>query len=268
MNILLTNDDGIDYPGITALEEELEKAWPGKIFVSAPLVERSATSQAITIYGTIQVIRRSERVLIVEGYPSDCVNIALYGGFFPKIDLVISGINKGVNLGHDVFYSGTVAAARHAAIHGVPAIAISHDCLGEEGDFVAAARLLRQMLEEKALDLEPGEYYNINYPARDHGRPRGMVWVPTGPRQYAENYEIKNLPEKDHFLFYLGGSLLDWDQGVEGYFDYQAVRDGYVTVTPLSLDPTDQGHLGKYRGKQDWRDFQSKHSGLFADGEA
>ena len=115
MNILISNDDGITSNGIHALKKALSRKH--NVFLIAPAKEKSATSQALTIFHRMHVEKLDDTTYTVDGFPTDCVNIGLFGEIFPEIDMVVSGINRGVNMGHDVHYSGTVGAARHGAVN-------------------------------------------------------------------------------------------------------------------------------------------------------
>ncbi|MDH4200318.1 MAG: 5'/3'-nucleotidase SurE [Spirochaetia bacterium] len=234
MNILLTNDDGIEFPGIRALQNELQKT--AKIFTFAPAMEKSATSQAMTIYDDIYVKKIDNHTFIVNGYPVDCVNIALHGGLISeKIDLVISGINKGVNMGEDIFYSGTVGAARHAFIHGLPALAVSCGYLDASGDFDKVAAFIGRFTNNNANILTKGLLLNINYPPSAKF-PEKIKWTKSGLRIYRDRYKTTALGDHE-FLMNLGGSQLSYKE--LGQSDFEAYQDGYISITPLNTDGTD-----------------------------
>ena len=167
LNILLSNDDGLSANGLLHLEQTLRRF--AEVWAVAPDRERSGSSQAISIREHMRLERVRERHYTLSGFPVDCVNVALHSDLFPPFDLVVSGINHGVNLGDDIHYSGTVGAARHAAIHGVRAVAVSCPIREREGDFNRVSRWLAGWLQENYRYLLPGVVYNINYPeeARD-----------------------------------------------------------------------------------------------------
>jgi len=234
MNILFTNDDGIHFPGIQALADTFKSF--ANVFIFAPAMEKSATSQAMTVFDDIYVKKIDERTYIVNGFPVDCVNIAIHGGFIQeKIDLVISGINKGVNMGEDIFYSGTVGAARHAYIHGIPALAVSCGFLDATGDFTKVARFILNFVQENFSILPKPFLLNINYP-NDVKIPEKIKWTKSGQRIYRDSYKRLALTENE-FLVNLGGSTLG-NKEREGC-DFEVYKDGYISITPLNKDGTD-----------------------------
>jgi 5'-nucleotidase len=169
--IILTNDDGIDARGI----EALRLAVPENSMLIAPHQEVSACSHCVTTKAPIAVERRSPARIAVHGTPADCVRLAIKQ-FAPKMQLVLSGINRGGNLGADVYISGTVAAAREAAFHGIPAIALSQYCKGRgrefEPDWPRATRWTIRVLQElKARPAALGTFWNVNFPALAAGDP-------------------------------------------------------------------------------------------------
>lgn len=243
VNILLTNDDGIHFKGLTELRYALEPL--GKTFVFAPSTEKSATSMALTIYDDIYVHKIDEFTYMVEGYPADCVNIGLHGGFISeKIDLVISGINKGVNMGHDVLYSGTVGAARHAYVHGISALAISCGYTTTEANYREVAEWVRQFILDFGFLLKKPVLFNINIPVE---RPiLGIKWTKLGKRIYRDNYKKSSLKDGG-MLLNLGGSILSYIE--EDGVDFSAYEKGYVSITPLGLDATDYHNLQQLQSK-------------------
>lgn len=175
MNLLLTNDDGIDAPGLAALYGVAGRLTGGRVVVVAPAGPMSECSHSVSTREPIRVERRGENEIAVHGSPADCVRIALRtgvcGDFRP--DWVLSGINAGGNLGVDIYYSGTVAAAREAAMFGVPAIAISHYLRREvEVDWdLAGKRAERELRILTAEPIEAQEFWNVNLPHLDPGAP-------------------------------------------------------------------------------------------------
>jgi len=174
MRILLVNDDGIDAPGLAALETACAQAFseaPVEIYVVAPASEASQIGHRVTTDQAIAVDSRAERRFAVEGTPADCTRLALASLMPNRPDIVLSGINAGGNLGQDIVISGTVAAAREAAYHGVPAIAVSHYLRsGVELCWETAARrtagVLQRLLREPLAD---GEFFNVNLPHLEKG---------------------------------------------------------------------------------------------------
>ncbi|MCE5285859.1 MAG: 5'/3'-nucleotidase SurE, partial [Pelosinus sp.] len=173
MQILVTNDDGINAPGIHALVKEFSQL--GNVFVVAPDAERSATSQAITVHQPIRVDKQDLNYLNttawrIGGTPTDCVKLALEAELISKPDIVVSGINHGPNLGTDVLYSGTVSAAIEAALHGLPAIAVSLNFwqpghVWQIEDFTQAAKAAKNIVQKTLTNtLPPNTLLNVNVP--------------------------------------------------------------------------------------------------------
>lgn len=176
-HILLTNDDGIDAPGIRLLQRVMEDLGATPTLV-APKDAKSGCSHHINLYTPFQVEERAEREFAVDGSPADCVRVALHT-LMPQAQLVLSGINAGGNMGHDVYLSGTVAAAREATFYGVPAIALSqyispHQYLDRESLARQTVRVLELLLP---MELPPRSFWNVNFPDLAPGTPDPeMVW--------------------------------------------------------------------------------------------
>ncbi|EMN68390.1 5'/3'-nucleotidase SurE [Leptospira interrogans] len=234
MNILITNDDGIASSGIKALETILQKEH--NTYLIAPLRERSATSMALSIYDSMRVERINDNHYIVDGYPADCVNIGLHGEIFPKIDLVLSGINRGVNMGHDVHYSGTVGAARHGAIHKKLSLAVSSGNIAKDYDYIREAEFVRKFINEYSSQLKIGIVYNMNIPSDFISSMENLRVTKLGKRTYEDTYSQKNIIG-GIADFYLGGSELG--HSTEEGTDFTAFFSGKISLTPLSLDQTD-----------------------------
>lgn len=246
MNILLTNDDGLHFPGVTILRDSLKDL--GNVYICAPSSEKSGTSQAITIYDPVYVKEHNEREFLIEGFPVDCVNIGLHGDIIAdKIDLVISGINKGVNMGEDTWYSGTVGAARHAYIHGISAIAISCGYLDSNGNYEKIADFVKDFIESPYMSIEKPTLFNINYPVE---KPiAGTKLTKLGRRIYRDSYKKTSLKDGG-FLFDLGGSQLSHQPVTMS--DFEAYANGYVSVTPLTTDATDYETLKNIDKDSGW----------------
>ena len=246
VNLLLTNDDGIEFPGIMALKEAFE-GYAENIFIFGPAMEKSATSQAMTIYDDIYVKPLDSHTYIVNGFPVDCVNVALYGELLDvEIDLIVSGINKGVNMGEDVLYSGTVGAARHGFSHGISALAVSCGYLDKEGDFASVARFTRRFVEShRELLFSSPQLWNINHPPYEVPDKK-IKWTKLGQRIYRDKYKRRSV-EQGAFLMNLGGSEL-FHKETEGS-DFAAYEAGFVSITPLQTDATDYQTYNQYRQK-------------------
>lgn len=235
--ILVTNDDGYASPGIQALAAEL--ATLGQVTVVAPGTEASAVGHALTLRRPLRLDAISEGVFAVDGTPTDCVNVALAHVLDGPPDLVVSGINKGLNIGDDITYSGTVAGALEGALLGYQAIAVSLEFVrGETQDFGPAARIAesvaRQLLE---APLPVRSFLNVNVP-------RGVIrgWRVT--RQAARNHVTKvdrRVDPRGQPYFWIEEAQDDWRAHDQS--DHQAIRDGYVSLTALHPDMTDHGAL-------------------------
>ena len=241
-SILVTNDDGYGAPGLAALARALSTL--GAVTVVAPDRERSSTSHALTLHRPLRVRSHGSRQFSVDGTPTDCVYLGVVQPLGPAPDLVVSGINRGLNVGDDVTYSGTVAAAFEAALLGVPSFAVSLDSEAG-GRFGAAGELAREVARrilEKGLPADT--ILNVNLPA---GAPRGVRFTRQGKRIYTKHVEARRDP-RGSVYYWIGGepTLASPDPGS----DLAAVLAGYAAITPLKLDLTDARTLeeiGRWR---------------------
>ncbi len=238
MTILLTNDDGVLAEGIHALFNTL--SMEHDVFVIAPDDERSACSNAITVRDKLSIKQIDDRHFAVNGYTADCVNIGLNGGFIPSVDLVISGINHGPNLGDDVYFSGTVAGARTACIFGVHGIALSLDCLDSSSYFSQASTFILHFIGDiLRYRGRPALFFNINYPNLPAPEIKGMKHTVLGRRKYNDIYTIHEENGQSKII-QLSGAI----ESIGGEnTDVFELRSGYISVTPLSLDCTDHEFL-------------------------
>lgn len=238
MRILLTNDDGINAPGIQALWNELSSI--ANVEVVAPDSERSAASQAITVHHPIRVDRHCLNqpnicAWRVGGTPTDCVKIAIEALLTERPDFVVSGINQGANLGTDVLYSGTVSAAIEAAMHGIQAIAVSLDSW-EVCDFNPAARFTKKLIQSmKNRSLPPNTLLNVNVPVAGEGNYNGVAITKLGVRKY-DNTFTKRRDPRGRDYYWMGGSVVDSDNDEDS--DIVAVSQGKISVTPVHFDLT------------------------------
>jgi 5'-nucleotidase len=231
VRILITNDDGYRSPALNVLAEALGSV--GEVTIVAPVQEASAIGHALTLRHPLRLERIAERVFAVDGTPTDCVNIAVTQVFKALPDLVVSGINKGWNLGDDVTYSGTVAGALEAALLGVPALAVSLKATRGEYDFGPAARaaaVLAGALLQRPLPSRT--FLNINVPG---GRPKGYRVTVQAKRNHVTSVAERHDP-KGRAYYWIEEGQNEWEPHDRS--DYQAVRDGYVSVTPLHPDLT------------------------------
>lgn len=262
MHIMVTNDDGINAPGLLALANAMKPL--GQVSVLAP--ERNWSSS-----GHVRTLDRPLRVKSVQmdheltwhacdGAPSDCVALANAGFFNEKVDLVISGINSSANLGHDVTYSGTVTAAMEAAIWGIPAIAFSLDIpetLETPPDYSTAARVAREIVTATIqYGLPPHLLLNVNIPYLPFEEIRGVQITRMGLRVYHDQLDRRLDPRGRPYYWTIGGS----PTGVpERGTDIGAIHEGYVSVTPLQLDLT-AFHFIPEMNTWQWNGLSSKGS--------
>ena len=246
MRILVTNDDGYLATGIRVLADAARTL--GTVHVVAPDREQSATSHSLTLHYPLRVRTVSEDVQVVDGTPTDCVMLAL-GELLPeRPDFVLSGINHGANLGDDVLYSGTVAAAMEATLLGIPAVALSY--AGRDSDNIVqwtevVARLLRQLLERE--DFPPDTLLNVNLPPVAPADLKGVRVSRLGRRAYVGSL-TRALDPNGREYFWIGGGESKW--WGEGDPDFQAIKDGLISVTPLHLDLTNHRlleHIGRWQ---------------------
>ena len=229
--ILVTNDDGVHSDGIKALADAMQTL--GEVTVVAPLAEASAIGHALTLRRPLRLETIGDRVYAVDGTPTDCVNIAITSVLRGMPDLVVSGINKGWNLGDDVTYSGTVSGAFEAALLGPPGIAVSLQKTGQGFDFAEAARgaqIVAQSVLEKGLPLRT--FLNINVP---QGKTKGFKVTVQARRNHVTKVDERVDPRGQRY-FWIEEGQNAWEPHDRS--DFQAVRDGYISVTPLQPDLT------------------------------
>lgn len=230
-NILITNDDGIHAPGLRALVEALRDL--GTITVVAPSGERSAAAQSLTLRSPIYCDQIAEREYAVEGTPADAMILALHKLLPEKPDLVVSGINRGGNVGENVYYSGTVGAAMEAAINRVPAVAVSVAYRRKEFDFVAAAQFMRGLVPLILREgLPPGVLLNVNVP-QDWA---GEVRFTRQSSKITRNLLQPGVDPRGRQYYWL--SEQQFTGGIEPDTDQAAIRDAAVSITPLAFDLT------------------------------
>lgn len=250
MLILLTNDDGIRAPGILAALKVLREL--GEVHVVAPETVQSATGHGITVATPLMVndVPVDEQTVgtSVEGRPADCVKLAINQLLPRRPDLVVSGINSGANVGINVLYSGTVAAAIEAAFLGVPSIALSLHLIRTLPDYDNAARISLGVIRDLlAAGVAPGQMINVNIPGGLTGdaRPKGVRVVRQCVRAWDNLYEKRLTPNGRPYYWNSAKFAL---AGSEEDTDVAAIRDGYVAVTPLKFDLTSQDAMLRLRG--------------------
>jgi 5'-nucleotidase len=234
MRILVTNDDGYLAGGIQTLARAAANI--GDVIVVAPDREQSATSHSLTLHYPLRVRSAGERMQVVDGTPTDCVMLAVGELLDDRPDFVLSGINHGANLGDDVLYSGTVAAAMEATILGIPAIALSyvgkdHERLGDWEPVLEV--LLRQLMQRDDFPAET--LLNVNLPAIAPDSIAGVRVTSLGRRAYVGSLTRAHDPNGREY-FWIGGGESTWWGSAES--DFRAVHEHYISVTPLHLDLT------------------------------
>jgi len=238
--ILITNDDGIYSEGLRKLAAALKSA--GEIIIVAPDREQSAASHALTLNRPLRLMQLEENEWIVDGTPTDCVNLAVLKLMKEnRPDIVVSGINFGPNLGDDVTYSGTISAAFEGALLNIPSIAFSA-LVGEHFSFdrcaELAARLVRHQLTQQR---DPQIILNVNFPV---GEFRGVKVTKLGKRIYSEGV-IERLDPRGRAYYWIGGGPPSWSEDTGT--DFEAIQNGCVSITPLHLDLTHHASIARLK---------------------
>jgi 5'-nucleotidase len=252
--ILVTNDDGVTAPGLLALAQSVRQMDGVEVSVLAPDHNWSACGHVKTMSRPMRVkavsLADGSQAFSSDGAPSDCVALAMMGALELEFDAVVSGINPNANVGLDVTYSGTVTAAMEGAINGVPGFAVSIDApehhqgpLEYEAAAQAAVRVIAQLLEKWDGNL-PAPIWNINIPYRPEGDYAGVQFTRQGVRLYHDMLE-KRVDPRGVPYYWIGG---DAPSGlVEDGTDYGAIKQGFISVTPLRMDMTDTARLENVR---------------------
>lgn len=236
--ILVTNDDGVHSDGIHALADALRAI--GDVLVVAPHVEASAIGHALTLRRPLRMEPLREAVYEVDGTPTDCVNIAFTKLYTVAPDLIVSGINKGYNLGDDVTYSGTVSGALEGALLGVPSIAVSQERTRGAYDFRHAAAAAVTVAEIVLRNgISPQTFLSINVPT---GTPKGFRLTVQAKRNHVTTVDERTDPRGKPYYWIEEGENA-WEPHDRS--DFQAVRDGYISITPLQPDMTDYDALAR-----------------------
>ena len=246
MNILCTNDDGVFAPGLALLVDVCREV--GDVTVVAPDREQSGTSHSLTLHHPIRAARRPDGSFQVDGTPTDCVMLALETLMPERPAFVFSGVNHGPNMGEDVLYSGTVAAAMEGVMLGVPGIAVSF--AGHDPETMATYRdilagLVRRITS--APDFPRDTLLNINLPAVPASAVRGTRVTRLGSRVFSESLTRMQDPWGRE-IFWIGGGTITWTGGEDS--DHAAVAEGCIAVTPLHMDLTNYSIMETVRG---WR---------------
>ena len=237
MHFLVSNDDGINATGIKALAEVLQEL--GQVTIYAPSADRSGASNSLTLDRPVRIHKTAENRFAVDGTPTDCVHMALTGLMQQEPDMVCSGINNAANLGDDVLYSGTVAAAIEGRHLGLPAIALSLATNGKSGNmrhFKTAQYYVKKIIQNlEANPLPQDTILNINFPDLPIEQVKGIKVTRFGNRHKAEN-TVKELDPRGRTIYWIGPAGPEADAG-EGT-DFHAIKNGYVSITPMQVDMT------------------------------
>lgn len=243
MKLLLTNDDGIDAEGIQILCSCLSE--DHEVFIIAPDRERSACSNIFTMRDEVFITKHGNNSFSISGYPADCVSIGIHSDIIPEIDLVISGINHGPNLGDDVHFSGTVAGARTAFIFGKPALAVSIDSFHATSPYLIDTAVFINNFIKKEI-IHKNLYLNINYPNLSLKEIKGIKYTHLSKRIYKDSYTLSQKNNPKEFGMKLSGIIetesLPWN-------DCYALENSYISITPMSIDSTDYDVLSKFQKK-------------------
>lgn len=263
LKILVSNDDGIDSDGVFALADAF-KGW-GTVYITAPTQEKSTSGHSLTLHKPLRLYNHGKNAWAVSGSPADCIFIGINEVVGTRPDLVVSGVNRGANLAQDVYYSGTISAAREAALMGIPAMAVSlaidtkqwgkpgaklHFASGAKQSEKVLKKVLRSMgdsnVHTDGLGYWPvGMVLNVNVPNVPSGKIKGVKLARLGRRNYGADI-IKRTDGRGKEYFWIGGNY----QGFEPQKDTDcvAVHRNYVSVTPLAIDCTDYESTEMIRG--------------------
>jgi 5'-nucleotidase len=241
--ILCTNDDGIHATGLQILAEVALAI--GDVDVVAPDRQQSASSHSLTVHRPVRVTRTAEGRHVIDGTPTDCVLIAVNGLLAEVPDFIFSGINHGPNMGEDVLYSGTVAAAMEGTILGIRAIAVSYASRGDER-LAGYTRVLIDLLNSLVhqSDFPEETFFNINVPDIPAEELKGIRVTTLGRRVYSDSLTRREDPAGREY-YWIGGGVSSWSGRDDS--DFRAVKAGYISITPLHLDLTNYRLINEVR---------------------
>lgn len=256
LRILVTNDDGIQSPGIIALAQAL--AALGEVTVVAPDGDRSGVAHALSIHHPVRIRKAAiegVRAYTCSGTPADCVVVGAYELAQEPPDLVVSGINRGANAGDDITYSGTIAAANESLLIGVPAIAVSlavgWPITTEEPRWDTACVCATDLVNElNGMSLPPTTLLNLNVPNLTTGELRGIVWTKQARKRYSNRTDRRVDPRGETYVWIWGTYN---SATIQDGTDLAALRDGYASITPITIDRTDETTLERLRNRTDNR---------------
>jgi 5'-nucleotidase len=244
MRILCTNDDGVQALGLQVLAAAARSL--GDVTIVAPDREQSATSHSLTLRYPLRARRAPDAAMIIDGTPTDCVILAVGELLDERPDVVLSGVNHGPNMGEDVLYSGTVAAAMEATVLGIPAIALSYT--GEHHEELVGwepilGRLLASLIGRE--DFPGDTLLSVNLPSVPPDQVRGVRVTSLGRRRYRDSLTRAKDPSGREY-FWIGGGVTNWTGSSDS--DFRAVEEGFISVTPLHLDLTNYRLMETLRG--------------------
>jgi len=239
--ILVTNDDGYEAKGLLSLVSALKELDDVEVIVVAPANEKSACGHSLTLVRPLRFVSVDDDFYkLDDGTPSDCVYLSLSAIYEDeKPDLLVSGINRGSNMGEDITYSGTAAGAMEGVLHDIPSIAISQvmDFTNPAGDFSLAQKTIKKLvtkIREGAFPLPEREFLNVNIPAESQEAEMKVTYA--GFRHYANDSHLHRNPRGEEY-YWLGLHPLNFTKrDVEGVSDYEAIEAGYISITPIMLD--------------------------------
>jgi 5'-nucleotidase len=251
-NVVLTNDDGYQAAGLRALAEHL-KAF-ANVKIIAPSSERSGAAQALTLRQPIVCHKVAEDEWAIDGTPADCVIVALHGLLKERPDMVISGINHGANLGENVYYSGTVGAAREAVIHHIPGFAVSLCSKRVDSDFAPTARLACETVQLILREKLPSQVLlNINVPESWSGG----IKMTQQSKKITRTVLRGGADPRGCPYFWISEQRVDREMEIDADSDYAAIFAGEASITPLHLDPT---HVESLNHLSHWAELLTCHS--------
>ncbi len=251
--ILVTNDDGVHSPGITALYKAMKDL--GNAWIVAPDRERSAAGHSLTLHRPLKAEEIREQVFSVNGTPTDCVTVAVNKLLPARPALVVSGINKGTNLGDDITYSGTVSAAIEGTIFGIPSIAFS--LISDKHYHYETAAFFAVQIASFVLErsLPYDTLLNVNIPNVKKEEVRGIKFTRQGKRVYDNSIQETFNPWGEKH-YWIGGGKLYWEHGEDT--DIEAVQSNFISITPIHLDLTNYEALSYLREKWTWNNKADK----------
>lgn len=243
LNILLSNDDGINAKGLNILKDILLKL-KHNVFIVAPGSNQSAASHSLTLANPLRIKKIKKNIYSVSGTPTDCVLIATHGLIEEKIDIVFSGINHGPNMGEDVFYSGTVAAAMEGIMMGISSVALSMASF-EELNFSIAEYTVKIIID-LILKFKKKMFLNVNIPNIDIEYLKGVKFTKLGNRVYTDKLIEKTDPRGKKY-YWIGGNKPKFKKKKGS--DFEAIEKQYISITPLNMDLTNYDLLERLKGK-------------------